>query len=153
MTHIHKDIDFVVSVYITHNNKVLLIKHRELNCWLPVGGHIELNENPEEALLREVREECSLEIELMSSKPKLNLKDFKFLYAPAFIDIHKINDTHQHIGLEYFAKAKSNKIILNKVEHDDIRWFSKNELEEKKYNLKDNVIFYCKKALKLSTDD
>lgn len=150
MTHIHESIDFIVSIYIVHNDKVLLIKHKELGLWLPIGGHIELNEDPEEAILREVKEECGLEIEILSTKPNLTFEDFKFLYPPAFIDIHKINDTHQHIGLEYFAKSKSDKVILNESEHTNIKWFNQEELKEKKYNLRGNVIFYSKEALKIT---
>lgn len=35
----------------------LLHKHRKLGCWLPPGGHLEDNEEPQDAVMREVREE------------------------------------------------------------------------------------------------
>jgi len=41
-----------VSVFIVHRDKVLLIYHKYYNEWLPIGGHIELDEDPEEALYR-----------------------------------------------------------------------------------------------------
>ena len=65
MPHIHELIDFVVDIYIVYKDKVLLIHHKELKKWLPIGGHIELDEDPEEALFREVKEECGLEIEVL----------------------------------------------------------------------------------------
>jgi len=40
MAHIHAEIDFVVSGFITHEDKVLLVNHKKLNLWLPPGGHI-----------------------------------------------------------------------------------------------------------------
>jgi len=64
MPHIHDLIDFIVNVYIVHEGKVLFIQHKKLNKWLPVGGHIELNEDPDQAIFREVKEECGLEIEI-----------------------------------------------------------------------------------------
>ena len=57
MAHIHEKIDFVSTAIIVHRDKVLLVHHRGLKLWLPVGGHIELDEDPEEALFREIKEE------------------------------------------------------------------------------------------------
>ncbi|EMF4672776.1 NUDIX domain-containing protein [Providencia stuartii] len=39
----------------------LLHKHRKLGCWLPPGGHLEDNEEPQDAVMREVREETGLD--------------------------------------------------------------------------------------------
>ena len=47
MAHIHEKIDFTVAIFVVHEGKVLLIHHRNLNKWLPLGGHIELDEDPE----------------------------------------------------------------------------------------------------------
>ncbi|MDD5043188.1 MAG: NUDIX domain-containing protein [Patescibacteria group bacterium] len=147
MSHIHDLIDFIVSIFIVHEDKVLLIYHRQLNRWLPIGGHIELNEDLEEALFRETKEECGLEIEVLSEKPTIESKGTKFLYTPSFLDIHKISETHQHVGLVYFAKAKSDKFIFNEVEHKDIRWFSKEDLEKSEFDISPAVKFYAKEAL------
>ena len=56
MAHIHEKIDFTASVYIVFENKVLLRLHDKYNLWLGVGGHIELDEDANAALLREVKE-------------------------------------------------------------------------------------------------
>ncbi len=69
MTHIHEKIDFVVSARIVYEDKILLVYHKLLQKWLPVGGHIELDETPEEAIFREVKEECGLDIEVIGEKP------------------------------------------------------------------------------------
>ena len=42
---------------VVHEGKVLVIHHRKLDRWLPLGGHIELDEDPEQAALREAQEE------------------------------------------------------------------------------------------------
>ena len=51
MAHIHEKIDFTVAIFVVHDGKILLIHHRKLNKWLPLGGHIELDEEPEIAAL------------------------------------------------------------------------------------------------------
>ena len=148
MPHIHDLIDFVVNIFIVYENRVLLIHHKQLDKWLPVGGHIELDEDPEEALFREVKEESGLEIEVLSKKPLIESEGTKFLYTPSFFDIHKISEAHKHIGLVYFAKAKSDKFIFNKKEHKDIRWFGEEDLEKPEFSLNSAVKFYIKEALK-----
>ena len=57
MAHIHEKIDFTVAIFVVREGRVLLIHHRKLDKWLPLGGHIELDEEPEQAALREAREE------------------------------------------------------------------------------------------------
>lgn len=148
MAHIHEKIDFTVDVFIVHDKKVLLIFHKKHNMWLQIGGHIELNEDSDEALSREVKEECGLDIEIIGERqPKFEMKGTKFLYTPVFMNIHDINETHKHIGLIYFAKAKSDKFVLNEREHKDIRWFSKEDLDKPEFNLNEAVKFYAKEAL------
>ncbi len=148
MPHIHDLIDFTVDIFITYNDKVLLIFHKKHNMWLQIGGHIELYEDTNQALFREVKEECGLEIEIIEKKePQIEVKGHKFLYAPAFMNIHDINDTHKHIGLVYFAKAKSDKFVLSEREHRDIRWFTKEDLDKSEFGLNGAVKFYAKEAL------
>jgi len=60
MAHINEKIDFTVEAFVVHNQRVLLIFHKKLQRWLPLGGHIELDEDPEQALFREVKEESGL---------------------------------------------------------------------------------------------
>jgi hypothetical protein len=42
MAHIHERIDFTVAIFVVHADRVLVIHHRKLDRWLPLGGHIEL---------------------------------------------------------------------------------------------------------------
>lgn len=151
MPHIHEKIDFVVSAWIVYNGRVLLVFHKGQQMWLPIGGHIELDEDPKEALYREVKEECGLDIEVMQearSPDYPSESTTKLLPTPAYLDIHPINSTHRHVALEYFAKAKSNTVQLADDEHDEIRWFTLSELDEPRYNILPAIKFFAKDALR-----
>jgi 8-oxo-dGTP pyrophosphatase MutT (NUDIX family) len=56
---------FTVSGFVVHEGRVALHWHRKLAMWLPAGGHIEANEDPVEAVLRETIEEFAIEAEVM----------------------------------------------------------------------------------------
>ena len=149
MAHINELIDYTIEVFIVYKNKVLLVYHSSLKKWLPVGGHIELDEDPEEALFRETKEETGLDIEILGNKLDLRTDTFKSLFTPSYLDIHKINETHRHVGMVYFAKALTDKVVLEEDEHDEIRWFSKSDHIDPKYNLLQDVKVYAEKALSL----
>ncbi len=51
---------FSVAVYARRGERVLVIEHRRLKTWLPIGGELEAGETPLEAAVRELREETGL---------------------------------------------------------------------------------------------
>lgn len=144
MPHINEKYDFVISVYIVYKDKVLLVNHPRYNMWIPMGGHVELDEDPEQALLREIEEETGLDVDILADKPKFS--HTKFLYAPRYMDVHDANPPHKHIALVYFARAKTDKHVMS-TEHTDMKWLSLEDLNKPEFNLSESVKFYCKQAL------
>ena len=147
MAHIHEKIDFTVAIFVVHEGKVLLIHHRKLDQWLPLGGHIELDEDPEQAALREAAEESGLEVELLGERPPTTSAGTRALIAPRFLDIHRITDTHEHIGLIYWARPRNGRLALSVSEHHDIRWCAGEELDRLRPAMSEAVKWYCRKAI------
>ncbi|HET6925151.1 MAG TPA: NUDIX domain-containing protein [Candidatus Saccharimonadales bacterium] len=146
MPHIHELYDFTVAVFIVHDGKVLLVNHPRYNKWIPPGGHIELDEDPEQALYREIEEETGLKVEILSTKPVVESPETKFILTPNYVDVHEANLPHRHIALTYFARAASPDFRLS-AEHTDMRWFMPDELEKPEYKLSPAVQFYAREAL------
>ena len=147
MAHIHEKIDFTVAIFVVRDAKVLVILHRKLGKWLPLGGHIELDEEPEIAALREAKEESGLDVELIGERPPTTEPGTRALIAPRFLDIHRISDTHEHIGMIYFARPKGGDLSLAEEEHHDIRWVSAEELDVLQPPMSGAVKWYCRKAI------
>lgn len=151
MPHIHEKIDFTAEVFVVYNNKVLLRKHDKYGIWLSVGGHIELDEDPNKAAIREVKEEVGLDVDLYKEKSftEFKMKDYEELIPPIFMNRHRINDVHEHVTLTYFAKAMSDELVLCEDEKSsEVKWFSEKDLDNSNYNINEHVKHYAKTALK-----
>jgi 8-oxo-dGTP pyrophosphatase MutT (NUDIX family) len=146
MSHIHEKYDFTVSVIIVYRDKVLLVHHPRYDKWLPMGGHIELDEDPDQALFREIAEETGLEVEIISKKPDIEDGDTKLMYTPRYIEVHDASPPHKHISFIYYGKAKTNKHVLS-AEHTEINWLSLDDLEKPSYDLSSSIKFYCREAI------
>jgi 8-oxo-dGTP pyrophosphatase MutT (NUDIX family) len=147
MPHIHDKIDFTVAIFVVKDRRVLLIHHRKLDKWLPLGGHVELDEDPEQAALREAQEESGFEVELLGERPPTTEPGTRALIAPRFLDIHRISETHEHIGMMYWARPKNGAMTLAEAEHHDIRWCSASDLEHLQPPMSNAVRWYCLQAI------
>src|SRR3989344_5859609 len=105
MPHIHEKIDFTAEVFIVHQDKVLLRKHDKYKIWLSIGGHIELDEDPNQAALREVKEEVGLGVDLYNPHSTPFPISSGELIPPIFVNRHRINEKHEHVTLVYFATS------------------------------------------------
>lgn len=156
MAHIHTglgEIDMTVGVFVVHQptRTVLLRYHDKYDMWLVPGGHIELDETPEEAALREVKEEVGLDIRLYAGRKHTDEStERRALIPPEYMDIHPILSPagHRHIALIYFALSDTRETL----EPDDdeksrgLRWMTKEEILGSK-DIGDMIRFYALKAL------
>ena len=141
------DRDFVIAAYIVQDSKVLLIHHRKLNMWLPPGGHIDPDELPDDAVLREVLEETGLEVVIVSDQDSYPYSDIRLLARPHHVQLELIDPStgHEHIDLVYFCRPVHGTILLNQEETNAIRWFSSDDLLSDE--IRPNVRFMGLKAI------
>ncbi len=148
MSHINEKIDFTVCIYIVHENKVLMHKHKKLGIWLPPGGHIDLNEDPNEAAIREAKEETGLEIELVGTSTQYDSPyGARDLVPPRFLNRHYYDTTrsHEHVNMAFFARPKTLD-IRPEEEGGEVRWFSAEEIRYPQYAIVADVQAHTKVA-------
>lgn len=135
------------TVYILEGDKFLLIFHKKLRKWLPPGGHLDPNELPSEAALREAKEETGLEVELIPQEnlwidPRPNGRSVERPYMCLLEKIPAFGDQppHEHIDFIYVGRPAGGTLICSEdlksgecgkgQEIEGIGWFSLKELDE-----------------------
>ncbi len=97
---------FTATGFVVQTSRTLLHWHKRLQQWMPPGGHVEPDEDPVQAVLREIREETGSAAEVIPSVPTLPFTGPSQLPPPYTIlveDIPEPGDTHQHIDFIYFC--------------------------------------------------
>ena len=119
---------FTATGFVVHEGCVALHWHPKVKAWLPPGGHIEPNEDPVQAVLREVFEETGLTTRVVPTSSPLDLEYPTQVEPPYTIMVEDIDDPvegfHQHIDLIYFCRLISASAKLN----DGWLWVSRDEL-------------------------
>lgn len=118
--------DLTVCACIMAEQKLLLILHRKLKLWLFPGGHIEKDETPDAAVLREAAEEVGLAVELVKEHADKGPGEIEVLAVPFYVNLHSVGD-HHHVGLFYLCTAPRAAVQLNAGESDAYRWLSAEE--------------------------
>jgi len=98
---------FTATTFVVHEDKVLLHRHPKQGLWLPPGGHIERDELPHDAAVREVLEETGLNARLHTENAAVRMAELMecgVVPQPAHILVEDINPFHQHIDFIYYAK-------------------------------------------------
>ncbi len=106
--------------------------------WDLIGGHVEEGETPEEALLREVREELNYE-----------LKEYRFFKRYECLS----GDAYPNIKYIYSGKINLPIEEVTLLEGDYPRYFSRNEVEEIKFaNILKSIVLEYIRSRDNSTD-
>jgi 8-oxo-dGTP pyrophosphatase MutT (NUDIX family) len=140
----HTGRHFTVAVFVVKDGKILLHFHRKLRMWLLPGGHIEKDELPDDAAVREVFEEAGLEVELVGERRE-DVAEPRQLHRPAGIQLENIGPNHEHIDLIYFAKPKGSTEPREEFDGDMTGWYGPDEWESMYVNAE--VRGWCERAI------
>ena len=130
---------FTATVYVVDRSgdapAVALHEHDRHGLWLAPGGHVERDELPHEAGLREVREELGFDVELVAPRDDIESETTRSLPRPVHVQLADVNVTddgvgHQHVDLVYYAEAPHREIDPRAGEQpaDHWEWFTDREL-------------------------
>ena len=114
----------------------LLHWHRKVGLWLPPGGHIEPNETPVEAVVREALEETGMRVEIVPTVPAFPYADPPQLPPPATIMVEPIrayggDPAHHHMDLIYFTRPRDQADgELPDAPDGSWRWIMRAELKD-----------------------
>ena len=107
--------EYAVAVFVVRDGAVMVHYHQKLGRWLPPGGHVEPNELPHSAAVRETLEEVGLTIEVVDASTDL-YSDVERprgvptrLPSPIGTQLEDIpgrpgNSAHQHIDFVFAAR-------------------------------------------------
>jgi 8-oxo-dGTP pyrophosphatase MutT (NUDIX family) len=97
------------------SRRVLLHRHRRLDRWLQMGGHVDEGESTRAAALREASEESGL-------------KDLELIDGVMDLDVHTIpsgkgEPDHMHYDVRFVARtSQPEAIIIARAESSDLAW-------------------------------
>lgn len=128
--------EFAASVLLiakTQPLKVLLVHHKKYDLWIQPGGHIEFDENPIQAAVRETEEETGIDISSLL-QPGEKVDGYAFpMPTPDLLVEEKIpsyGDSPEHFHLDlvyrvYLPEEQDVRLEVGKA--NDIGWFTREE--------------------------
>lgn len=132
---VSKKKQFTATVFIVKDNEFLFIFHKKHKKWLPPGGHLDPDELPSDAAVREAFEETGLHIELLRQENVwvemcANGRSFERPYMCLLEEIpERIGESaHQHMDFIYVGRPIGGSEVKNECETDGLRWFTLEEI-------------------------
>lgn len=115
---------FSVAVYARRGDRVLIIEHKRLKTWLPIGGELEAGETPLEAAVRELREETGI---AGSFRAIVNAPDG----VPAGLigyEEHQAGSKGTHMNFVFVCPVPDGTDVVPNDEFGAWRWVTRDEL-------------------------
>ena len=151
MAHIHTgpgEHDLTVSAFIVRTTagvrRLLLHRHKTLGVIIQPGGHVELTENPWQAIAHELMEETGYDLgQLWVLQPAQRLmREESALVHPQPVSVRTFNfageSSHFHIDLSWaFVASEDPRGSPGEGESEELLWVSAQELAELKNTYED----------------
>ncbi len=98
---------FTSTGIVVARGATLVHWHEKVQAWLAPGGHVEPNEDPVQALYREVMEETGLDVRILTTSALPVLSNLEQIVPPYTVMIEDVYDNkvgkHQHIDFTYLT--------------------------------------------------
>lgn len=98
---------FTSTGIVVVSGAALVHWHAKVQAWLAPGGHVEPNEDPIQATIREVMEETGLDVRLLQTSAPADISGLPQIAPPFTVMVEDVVDEtygpHQHIDFIYFA--------------------------------------------------
>ena len=146
---------FVATVYAVHDGAVALHEHDKLEMWLPAGGHLDRDELPHEAALRETNEELGMTVDLVAPRERITSETVRSIPQPQHFLVEDINvdETgavgHQHIDFIFYGDAPDRDIQPGPGEQpaDDWMWLTPTDLDARSDEIPADVVEIGQRAI------
>jgi len=113
------------AIVLNDNDQVLLVRHNKIRQWLYPGGHIDPDEDPAQAALREVAEETGILADVLTDP--LFMHPSVTVHPPPWAILEmRVSDsevgTHHHIDLVYVLRHRGGQLSAQLAEVSGARW-------------------------------
>ena len=117
---------FSVAVYARRGSRVLVIEHRRLQTWLPIGGELEAGERPIDAAQRELREETGLTGVFATLEGQLDGEPVGYIGY----EEHQAGSKGLHMNFVFVADVALDAEVVPNEEFGAWRWVDATELAQ-----------------------
>lgn len=149
---------FTGTVYVVNHGETALHNHKRLGITIPPGGHVDRDELPHKAALREVREEMGLNPTLLDETQDVSTPAGRSLPRPRHqmlydINVHDGTVGHQHIDLIYYATVTNRDISPRDGEEgpESWQWYTIDELQSS--DLPPDIVQFGTEAIHAAESD